>query len=81
MRVDNVALRNTEASKQSRRDIIRSELADYTLEEWLALRNVSRNSWYRMERRPKFIRVGSAIRIPREADRAWLEQELQRTVA
>lgn len=60
---------------------IRQEQADYTLDEWLALRNTTRNAWYRMSDRPRFIRIGTSIRIPREADREWIERQLSKASA
>jgi hypothetical protein len=69
------------ANKNARREIIRRDLADYTLDEWLTLRNTTRNAWYRMKDRPGFIRVGNSIRIPREADKEWVERQLGRASA
>jgi hypothetical protein len=51
------------------------DVQSYTINEWCALRKVSRTEFYEMQKRgdgPRTYRVGRFQRISGEADRDWL---------
>jgi hypothetical protein len=47
----------------------------YTLNEWLAVRKISRAQWYRMPERPDVYGKGRMQRISSDADARWLKRQ------